>query len=85
MGGATRKKGSKAAQTGRKRAAKPRRNAPETTDERAAADAYARSLIAHGQAARPGPDGTLPPGATHEIVEDESGRIRLVRRRFSTA
>ena len=29
------------------------------------------------------PDGKLPPGATHELVEDEHGQVRAVRRRFS--
>jgi hypothetical protein len=52
---------------------------PPTPDE----DAFTRSLIAHGQAARARPDGTLPPGATHELVEDDHGRLRAVRRRFS--
>jgi hypothetical protein len=45
--------------------------------------AYVESLIANGQAAKRLPDGTLPPGATHELVEDENGVVRAVRRRFS--
>ena len=53
---------------------------PKTPEE----DAYIRSLIAHGQAARPLPDGSLPPGATHELVEDEEGQLRVIRRRFSS-
>lgn len=44
--------------------------------------AFEAGLIARGEAATANPDGTLPPGVTHEIVEDEGGR-RLVRRRFS--
>jgi len=52
---------------------------PPTPEE----EAFTRSLIAHGQAARARPDGTLPPGATHELVEDEHGRLRAVRRGFS--
>jgi hypothetical protein len=52
---------------------------PSTPDE----DAFTRSLIVHGQAAKARPDGTLPPGATHELVEDEQGKLRAVRRRFS--
>lgn len=47
------------------------------------ADALTQSLVAHGQAARPGPDGKLPAGATHELVEDAEGQVKAVRRRFS--
>lgn len=46
-------------------------------------DAFTRSLIAHGQAAKAGADGTLPPGATHELIENEKGEVKAVRRRFS--
>ncbi len=52
---------------------------PATPDE----DAFTRSLITHGQAAKARPDGSLPPGATHELVEDEHGKLRAVRRKFS--
>ena len=48
-----------------------------------AEDAFVESLIEHGQAAKPGPDGTLPPGATHEITEGKDGERKVVRRRFS--
>jgi hypothetical protein len=76
------------AKTSRKRRArsKPARPSTPKTSARvkdAEADAFTRSLIAHGQAAKPGPGGKLPPGATHELVEDEDGRVRAVRRRFS--
>ena len=47
-------------------------------------DAFTRSLIEHGQAAKAGPDGKLPPGATHELVEDDNGEVKPVRRRFSS-
>jgi hypothetical protein len=47
------------------------------------ADAYRRGLLASGEAA-PAQDGVLPPGATHEVV-DEGGERKLVRRRFSIA
>jgi hypothetical protein len=47
-----------------------------------AEQAFIESLIATGQAAKPDTDGRLPPGATHELVE-EGGRRRVVRRRFS--
>ena len=52
----------------------------QTADEKA----YVASLIANGQAAKRRADGTLPPGATHELIEDEHGVVRAVRRRFSS-
>ena len=45
--------------------------------------AYIESLIANGQAARLTKEGKLPPGATHKIVEDDQGHVKVVRRRFS--
>jgi hypothetical protein len=51
----------------------------EQTDDQAR---FIAALIARGEAARP-VDGQLPEGATHEIVEDEHGRISVVRRRFA--
>jgi hypothetical protein len=55
------------------------RDARETDAE----DRYARELIDRGDAAR-AVDGRLPPGATHEIVDDAPGRPpKVVRRRFS--
>jgi hypothetical protein len=51
--------------------------------EAAAEEAYVRGLIERGEAAK-AVDGKLPPGATHEIVEDEPGKPpKVVRRRFS--
>lgn len=44
--------------------------------------AFVAGLLARGEAAEVGEDGTLPPGATHEIVQDEHGQ-HVVRRRFS--
>lgn len=58
----------------------PRPPGPQSPAEKA----YVDSLIAHGQAARRLADGTLPPGATHELIDDENGVTRAVRRRFST-
>ena len=44
---------------------------------------FVKGLVERGEAARPGPDGSLPPGATHEIVgETEAGLPILRRRRF---
>jgi hypothetical protein len=66
----------------------------EPSDERApegeggegatpAEEAFVRGLIARGEAAK-AVDGELPPGATHEIVEERPGELpKVVRRRFS--
>lgn len=49
-----------------------------------ASASYVKGLVARGQAARPNADGSLPHGATHEIVgETESGLPILKRRRFA--
>ncbi len=40
-------------------------------------------LIARGEAAAPDENGHLPPGATHELVQDDQGRTTVKRRRFS--
>ena len=64
-----------------KKPSKPKaRRAPAATKEK---DAFEDSLLAHGQAARRRADGTLPPGATHEITVGENGETKIVRRRFS--
>lgn len=48
-----------------------------------AEEAFVKGLIARGEAAK-AVDGKLPPGATHEIVEERPGQLpKLVRRRFS--
>jgi hypothetical protein len=57
-----------------------RRTARKEKQEEAA---FVESLVAHGQAAKPRADGTLPPGATHEISEGKDGEVKVVRRRFS--
>jgi hypothetical protein len=52
-------------------------------EEQRAQEAYVRGLIERGEAAWP-VDGKLPPGATHEIVEEEPGQLpKVVRRRFA--
>jgi hypothetical protein len=79
-GGRTSARAKRAPASGRKPSPQhPPARPPSTPDE----DAFTRSLIAHGQAAKARPDGSLPPGATHELVEDEHGKLRAVRRRFS--
>jgi hypothetical protein len=46
--------------------------------------AFIKGLVDNHQAARPLPDGSLPPGATHEIVgEGENGLPIVKRKRFS--
>jgi hypothetical protein len=47
--------------------------------------AYVEALIENGQAAPVTRSGKLPRGATHAIVEDEQGQVKVVRRRFSIA
>jgi hypothetical protein len=45
---------------------------------------FVKGLLARGQAARANKDGSLPSGATHEIVgEAENGLPILRRRRFA--
>jgi hypothetical protein len=63
----------------RERKATKRSSRPKTAEEQAFID----SLVAHGQAVSVPAGGKLPPGATHELVEDEHGEVRAVRRRFS--
>jgi hypothetical protein len=43
--------------------------------------AFVRGLMARGEAARPNPDGSLPKGATHEIIGDTPSGLPSVRRR----
>lgn len=58
----------------------------EKTDEaEKAAERFVEDLLIRGEAVHPDPHGDLPPGATHEIVEEPGGRKPKVRRRrFST-
>jgi hypothetical protein len=49
----------------------------------AAEDAFVKSLVANGEAACVGPDGKLPAGATHELIQTEDGEVKAIRRRFS--
>jgi hypothetical protein len=51
-----------------------------SADEEAA---FTEALIQSGEAACLDSEGKLPAGATHKIVEDEAGRTKVVRRRFS--
>jgi hypothetical protein len=67
----------------KKRSAAPGKKKKEELDP--AAQRFVRDLLIRGEAARPTPDGDLPPGATHRIVEeDEEGGLPTVEReRFS--
>jgi hypothetical protein len=47
----------------------------------AASASFVKGLIARGQAARPGKDGSLPRGATHEIVGETATGLPILRRR----
>lgn len=58
--------------------------APHAPDEQAAQQRFREDLLRRGEAARA--DGSeLPPGATHEIVEEDDGEASIVRRRFSAS
>jgi hypothetical protein len=80
----TRKRKPIASRKAKAAAAPPRRTArvskPPAPDDEAA---YVETVIASGEAARLDKEGRLPAGATHKIVEDEEGRVKVVRRRFS--
>jgi hypothetical protein len=53
-------------------------------DEKTAAEKFVRDLLTRGEAARPDERGGLPPGATHEIVEEREGEPpKIKRKRFS--
>jgi hypothetical protein len=69
----------KARKGGATRAGRPAR--PERREESAE---FVAGLIRRGEAAYPMEDGRLPPGATHEIIDEGPGKPpTVVRRRFS--
>jgi len=46
--------------------------------------AFVRGLVDRGEAAKVGPEGRLPPGATHEIIGTTAAGLPIVvRRRFA--
>ena len=65
------------------RPGKPKAATDPDVDESSEEAAFTRSLVVHDQAAKPLPDGSLPRGATHELVKDDKGELKPVRRRFS--
>lgn len=69
----------------RKATRKPQPAGAVTEPERvkAAAEHFVRGVITRGEAVKPASD-ELPPGATHEIVEEKDGELpKIKRRRFS--
>ena len=70
----------------RKRKTEKEKAGPEETGEaEKAAERFVEDLLIRGEAAWPDPQGNLPPGATHEIVEEPGGGKppKVRRRRFS--
>jgi len=68
--------------------AKRKTKAPAGSPKGPASDVHSpefvRGLIARGEAVVPNPDGSLPPGATHEIVgKAKDGTLLVRRKRFS--
>lgn len=58
---------------------------PATIEPVSAAEqaAYIETVIKSGEAASLDEHGRLPAGATHKMVEDDTGKVKVVRRRFS--
>ena len=52
----------------------------ETGIDKETEERHVEGLITRGEAAK-AKDGKLPPGATHEIVEEREGELPKVRRR----
>ncbi|HEY0521699.1 MAG TPA: hypothetical protein VGC84_19565 [Ilumatobacteraceae bacterium] len=47
--------------------------------------AFIDATIARGEAVQLGADGEMPPGATHEVIEQPTGEQIVRRKRFSAA
>jgi hypothetical protein len=58
----------------------PEETPGEETDDDAARRRFIDDLVARGEVAPKGSD-PMPPGTTHEVVEEVDGEIRSVRRR----
>jgi hypothetical protein len=54
---------------------------PKKSEEELAEEQFVRGLLIRGEAAKPDEHGNLPPGATHEIVEEKEGELPKVKRR----
>jgi hypothetical protein len=60
-----------------------RKSKQEATPGKREETHFVRGLLRRKEAAKP-KDGELPPGATHEIIEEKEGELPAVkRRRFS--
>lgn len=74
------------------RKSKKKRKTDEEKVEEKAAERFVEDLLIRGEAVHPDPQGNLPPGATHEIVEEPGEGCspkspkppKVRRRRFST-
>ena len=61
-----------------------KQNECETPEDKAAAKRFVKDVLTRGEAAKPDEHGNLPPGATHEIVEEREGELpKIKRKRFS--
>lgn len=83
---AVRQQTSTTAKTGKHvRSAASRKERPKGAATKAREE-FVRGVLARGEAAKAGKRGELPPGATHEIVDEaKAGLPKLRRRRFSLA
>jgi len=67
-----------------KRAMKRRKVAAKATAQPEQSADFVQDLVTRGDAVPPAPDGSLPPGATHEVVGKRPDGTPVVRRkRFS--
>jgi hypothetical protein len=61
----------------------------DKSDEERAEEKFVEDSLTRGDAAKPDEEGNLPPGATHEIVEEgdeaEGKPPKIKRRRFSAS
>lgn len=84
---ASSKKSRSVAKKGTKKASKKSKSRASSKTRRAKdedAERFVRGLLIRGEAAKPGPDGELPPDATHRIVNERPGELPEVEReRFS--
>lgn len=67
------------------RAMKRKKVAGKATAPREQSPDFAQDLVARGEAAPPAPDGSLPPGATHEVVGKKADGTPVVRRKRYSA
>lgn len=58
----------------------PKDDCEQAAEERAK-ERFVEDVLTRGEAAKPDEHGELPPGATHEIVEEREGEPPTIRRR----